>query len=151
MSGRNLWSVGLCQCNFLFPLSMWAVLQVQSTLPKSNLLDWKNNSDFRENLTYVGSKTIENKEKKTWIDLRLRRLFDLCKFDLGRVDCSPDRARTYLVWLVFMDCMATLGQDLHLELALHLADGQVSVQSVHSYTYRGRQTQVSTQNPGGKS
>ena len=31
----------------------------------------------------------EWKKKKTWIDLRLyRRLFILCKFDLGRVDCT---------------------------------------------------------------
>ena len=32
--------------------------------------------------TYEGLKTIEYKEKRTWIDLRLRRLFDL-----GKVDC----------------------------------------------------------------
>ena len=27
------------------------------------------------------------KEKRTGKDLRLRRLFDLCEFDLGKVDC----------------------------------------------------------------
>ena len=43
------------------------------------------------------------KEKKTWIDLRLRRLFDLhvCKFDLGRVDCRVNRAS----WLLDANMM----------------------------------------------
>ena len=49
---------------------------------------WRYERGIRENLTYVGSKTIENKEKRTWIGLRLRRLFNLCDFDLGRVDCT---------------------------------------------------------------
>ena len=50
--------------------------------------DWRNSFDFnRENSTYEGLKTIEYKEKRTWIDLRLGRLFDLCEFDLGKVDC----------------------------------------------------------------
>ena len=35
----------------------------------------------------MGSNTIENKEERTGKDLRLARLFDLCKIDLGRVDC----------------------------------------------------------------
>ena len=54
---------------------------IQLTLPKSNPWDWRNCFDL------CGVKNIENKEKRTWIDLRLRRLFDLCEFDLGRVDC----------------------------------------------------------------
>ena len=34
--------------------------------------DWRNSFDFnRENSTYEGLKTIEYKEKRTWIDLRL--------------------------------------------------------------------------------
>ena len=38
---------------------------VQSTLPKSNPLGLKKLLRLRENSTYVGSKTIENKEKST--------------------------------------------------------------------------------------
>ena len=38
---------------------------VQSTLPKSNPLGLKKLLRLRENSTYVGSKTIENKEKRT--------------------------------------------------------------------------------------
>ena len=62
--------------------------EVHLTLPKSNPLGLKKQLRLRENLIYRGSKTIENKVRSTWIDLRLRRLFDLCKFDLGRVDCT---------------------------------------------------------------
>ena len=36
---------------------------------------------------YVESKTVENIEKNTWIDLRLWQLFDLCQLESGRVDC----------------------------------------------------------------
>ena len=40
---------------------------------------------FRENLTYVGSKTISSRRIK--IDLRLRQLFDLnANSNVGRVD-----------------------------------------------------------------
>ena len=36
-----------------------------------------------------GSKTKEIKKRGLEIDLRLRRLFDLCDFNLGRVNCIP--------------------------------------------------------------
>ena len=51
----------------------------------SNPLGLKKLLQLREILTYLGSKTI--KERGTWIDLGLTRLFKLCRFDLGRVDC----------------------------------------------------------------
>ena len=38
-------------------------------------------------MTFVGSKTLEIKKRGLEIDLRLWRLFDLCDFDLGRVNC----------------------------------------------------------------
>ena len=58
----------------------YSLKSVQSTLPKSNPLGLKKKLQLRENSTDVGSKTIENKEKRTCIGLRLRRLFDLCRF-----------------------------------------------------------------------
>ena len=39
--------------------------------------------------------TMGNKEKTTWIGLRLMQLFDLFKLDLGRVDC--------IIKLIFYD------------------------------------------------
>ena len=69
------------------PFNAFYCFKVQSTLPKSNLLGLKKYLRLRENSTCEGLKTIEYKEKRTWIDLRLRWLFDLCEFDLGRVDC----------------------------------------------------------------
>ena len=59
--------------------------KIQSSLPNSNPLGLKKLLQLREISTYLGSKTI--KERGTWIDLGLRRLFKLCRFDLGRVDC----------------------------------------------------------------
>ena len=45
--------------------------------------------DCRSSFDSWGVKTIvEYNEKRTWIDLRLRQLFDLCEFELGRVDCN---------------------------------------------------------------
>ena len=55
--------------------------------------DWRNSFDLEKiqlmsrTRPYKGLKTIEYKDKRTWIDLRLWRLFNLCKFDLSRVDC----------------------------------------------------------------
>ena len=41
-------------------------------------------------------KTIENKEKRTKINLWLnRRLFSLCEFNLGRVDCIRDQPNNH--------------------------------------------------------
>ena len=40
-------------------------LDIQSTLPKSNLLGLKKKLRLRENLTYEGLKTIEYKEQRT--------------------------------------------------------------------------------------
>lgn len=37
-----------------------------------------------------------------------------------------------LVWSILMHCMATLWQDLHLELALHLSNCEVFIQPVHT-------------------
>lgn len=39
---------------------------------------------------------------------------------------------SYLVWSILMDCVATLGQDLHLELPLHLANSQIFIQSINT-------------------
>ena len=36
----------------------------------------------------MGYKTIEIKKRGPEIDLRLRRLFELCDFDIGRVNCT---------------------------------------------------------------
>ena len=45
--------------------------------------DWRNSFDLEKiRLINEGLKTIEYKEKRTWIDLRLK-----CEFDLGKVDC----------------------------------------------------------------
>ena len=49
--------------------------------------DWRNSFDLEKIRLMWGQKIIENKEKRTWIGLWLRRLFDFCDFDLGRVDC----------------------------------------------------------------
>ena len=49
--------------------------------------DWKNSFDLEKIRLMRGLKTIEYKEKRTWKDLRLRRLFNLCEFDLSKVDC----------------------------------------------------------------
>ena len=35
-----------------------------------------------------GQKHLDNKEKRTGKDLQLNGLFDLCEFDLGRVDLT---------------------------------------------------------------
>ena len=61
---------------------------IQSTLPKSNPMGLKKQLRLREYSTYdlMGSKTIEIKKRGLEIDLRLRRLFDLYEFNLGRVD-----------------------------------------------------------------
>ena len=81
----------VCLFVFLYAQPNWPKeVQVQSTLPKSNPLGLRKWLWLRENSTYVGSKTIANKDKRIWIDLWLRRLFDLCEFDLGRVDYSTN-------------------------------------------------------------
>ena len=48
----------------------------------SNPLGLKKKLRLRENLPHVQSKTIENKKKRG-----LEKIFDLCVFDLGRIDC----------------------------------------------------------------
>ena len=49
----------------------------------------------------MGSKTIEIKKRGLEIDLRPRRLFDLCDFDLGRVDCISRRPNFLATFSVF--------------------------------------------------
>ena len=61
---------------------------VQSTLPRSNLLGLEGWLRLGEGSTYVRSKTIENKGKMFNIDLRLGRCSTYATFDLGRVDCT---------------------------------------------------------------
>ena len=79
--------------------------QLQSTLPKSNLLGLKKKLRLRENSSYEGKKTKENRGMGPSIDLRLRRLFDLYDFDLGRVDCISMFIRwIYIIILITQIC-----------------------------------------------
>ena len=84
------WNI-CCQNYFYFLRSriMFSV-GIKSTLRKLNPFGLKKKLWLRENLTmYVRSKAKETKEKGACIHigLRLRRRFNLCEFDLGRVNC----------------------------------------------------------------
>ena len=81
-----------------------------STLPKSYLLGGggteDNNFDVRIS-TYEGLKTIEYKVFWIWKDIWLRQLFDLCEFDLVKVDCIV-KISTFLMWAPAFSCPCLL-------------------------------------------
>ena len=59
-------------------LSSWGVVRIRTLSIKSQIpWDWRNYFDFEKIWFICGSNTIENKEKRTSIDLWLSRLFDL--------------------------------------------------------------------------
>ena len=65
----------------------WATLYSQPCLSRI-CWDWRNSFDLETNSTLIwGLTPIECKDKRTWIGFRLRRLFDLCKVEIGQVDC----------------------------------------------------------------
>ena len=80
----------------------WAL---QSTLPKSNPMGLKKKLWLRENSTYVGSNTIECIEKKPCLGLWLRWLFNLCEFDLGRVNCIPTWHFGAVIMVIIINCI----------------------------------------------
>ena len=50
-------------------------------------------------MTYVESNTIGNKEKRAWIELRLRRLFNLWEPNSGRDDCKLKSSNKKDKWM----------------------------------------------------